>query len=89
MSAFRMVRDVARYIVQSGTAWISTVKIAGRPALRACITNWRTERRHIDRLALPWRKPEPSARDALGHASQFSALQDTAVILSGEFLLER
>jgi glutamate/tyrosine decarboxylase-like PLP-dependent enzyme len=38
-------------VVQSGNAWISTILLGGKkPALRACITNFRTEPQHIDTL---------------------------------------
>ncbi len=38
-------------VVQSGSAWVSTILLGGRkPALRACITNYRTEPEHIETL---------------------------------------
>jgi len=38
-------------VVQSGTAWISTILLGGKtPALRACITNYRTGPEHIEAL---------------------------------------
>jgi glutamate/tyrosine decarboxylase-like PLP-dependent enzyme len=38
-------------VVQSGSAWISTIILRGKkPALRACITNYRTEQQHIETL---------------------------------------
>jgi aromatic-L-amino-acid/L-tryptophan decarboxylase len=38
-------------VVQSGAAWISTILLGGyKPALRACITNYRTEPQHIEML---------------------------------------
>jgi glutamate/tyrosine decarboxylase-like PLP-dependent enzyme len=38
-------------VVRSGHAWISTILLGGRrPALRACITNYRTAERHIETL---------------------------------------
>jgi hypothetical protein len=38
-------------VVQSGRAWISTILLGGKkPALRACITNYRTEPQHIEML---------------------------------------
>jgi glutamate/tyrosine decarboxylase-like PLP-dependent enzyme len=38
-------------VVQSGSAWISTILLGGKkPALRACITNYRTEPQHIEML---------------------------------------
>jgi glutamate/tyrosine decarboxylase-like PLP-dependent enzyme len=41
---------IARYVETSGTAWISVAQLAGRPALRACITSYRTTRPDIDAL---------------------------------------
>lgn len=43
---------IANAVVASGQAWISTIQLgpAKRPALRACITNYRTEPRHLDDL---------------------------------------
>lgn len=36
---------VAEQVLRSGSAWISEVRLSGRsmPALRACVTSWRTE----------------------------------------------
>ena len=41
---------IARHVETSGTAWISVAELAGRPALRACITSYRTTERDIDDL---------------------------------------
>ena len=43
---------IVNAVVSSGQAWISTIQLgpARRPALRACITNYRTEPRHLDDL---------------------------------------
>jgi glutamate/tyrosine decarboxylase-like PLP-dependent enzyme len=43
---------IANAVVASGQAWISTIQLGKqkRPALRACITNYRTESSHIDAL---------------------------------------
>jgi aromatic-L-amino-acid decarboxylase len=43
---------VANAVIESGEAWISTIQVgqAKRPALRACITNYRTEPQHIESL---------------------------------------
>ena len=41
---------IARHVVASGTAWISVAELAGRPALRACITSYRTTERDVDDL---------------------------------------
>lgn len=39
-------------VVESGRAWISTIMLGGkRPALRACITNYRTGPEHIEILS--------------------------------------
>jgi len=38
-------------VVESGRAWISTIMLGGKkPALRACITNYRTRPEHIETL---------------------------------------
>jgi len=37
-------------VKQTGDAWISTTRVAGRPVLRACITNYRTRHRDVTRL---------------------------------------
>jgi glutamate/tyrosine decarboxylase-like PLP-dependent enzyme len=38
-------------VVQSGHAWISTILLGGKtPALRACITNYRTTEEHVETL---------------------------------------
>jgi glutamate/tyrosine decarboxylase-like PLP-dependent enzyme len=43
---------IANAVVASGQAWISTIQLGAsqRPALRACITNYRTEPRHLEDL---------------------------------------
>jgi len=43
---------VANAVIASGQAWISTIQVGGdkQPALRACITSFRTEARHIESL---------------------------------------
>jgi glutamate/tyrosine decarboxylase-like PLP-dependent enzyme len=42
---------VALAVVRSAQAWISSTRVGGdRPVLRACLTNFRTEARDIDRL---------------------------------------
>jgi hypothetical protein len=41
----------AAAVVESGGAWISSILLGGKkPALRACITNYRTELQHIEML---------------------------------------
>ena len=42
--------EIARHVETSGKAWISVAQLAGRPALRACITSYRTTRPDIDAL---------------------------------------
>lgn len=45
------LHEVAQRVVGSGRAWISTVLLGGeRPALRACITNYRTSEADVDAL---------------------------------------
>lgn len=44
-------QSVAEDVIRSGSAWISTIVLgSGQPALRACITNYRTMSEHIDAL---------------------------------------
>jgi hypothetical protein len=42
--------SIAMRIVASGEAWISTTVYAGKPVLRACITNYRTQPSDIEAL---------------------------------------
>jgi aromatic-L-amino-acid decarboxylase len=42
--------QIARHVETSGKAWISVAQLAGRPALRACITSYRTTPPDIDAL---------------------------------------
>ncbi|MDH3710494.1 MAG: aminotransferase class I/II-fold pyridoxal phosphate-dependent enzyme [Cyclobacteriaceae bacterium] len=42
--------ELCQRIVNSGQAWISQYPVNGRPTLRACITNYTTEEKHIDKL---------------------------------------
>ncbi len=38
-------------VIQSGTAWVSVVALGGRvPAIRACITSFRTQESDVDAL---------------------------------------
>jgi glutamate/tyrosine decarboxylase-like PLP-dependent enzyme len=56
---------IALEIVASGKAWISTTRLAGlTPALRACITNYRTESEDVLALieALAWARQLVGAR---------------------------
>ena len=50
--SLEQTQAVANGVVSSGQAWISTIQLGAgrRPALRACITNYRTEGRHLDDL---------------------------------------
>lgn len=41
---------IADAVVSSGEAWISTVKLRGKTAIRACITSYRTTERDLDNL---------------------------------------
>lgn len=41
---------IEKEVKASGEAWISTTQVAGRPALRACITNYRTRLKDIEQL---------------------------------------
>lgn len=55
---------IADGVVNSGDAWISTVKLGPRrqPALRACVTNFRTEARHVDALVSSLHRERQEAR---------------------------
>jgi glutamate/tyrosine decarboxylase-like PLP-dependent enzyme len=41
---------IAREVEASGVAWISVARLAGRPALRACITSYRSTDEDVDAL---------------------------------------
>lgn len=45
------VTEVARRVVETGEAWVSSAKLEGEDVLRACITNGGTTEAHIDALA--------------------------------------
>lgn len=49
-----MCQKVADTVVQSGKAWLSTIQLGQKkePALRACITNYKTQTQHIEALVL-------------------------------------
>jgi glutamate/tyrosine decarboxylase-like PLP-dependent enzyme len=57
---------IANGVVASGQAWISTVQLGRKklPALRACITNYGTEARHIDALLAVLNQVRRSERNA-------------------------
>jgi glutamate/tyrosine decarboxylase-like PLP-dependent enzyme len=42
--------ELAERVNTSGTAWVSPVLVAGTPAIRACITSWRTQADDIEKL---------------------------------------
>ncbi len=42
--------EVAARVVESGEAWVSPARVAGRPAVRACLTSYRTEAADVDAL---------------------------------------
>jgi glutamate/tyrosine decarboxylase-like PLP-dependent enzyme len=44
------VDAIAYAVVATGRAWISPTRVAGRPVLRACITNYRSEAKDIETL---------------------------------------
>ena len=44
------LESIARHVGASGVAWISVARFAGRPALRACITSYRSIESDIDAL---------------------------------------
>lgn len=41
---------VAERVRDSGAAWLSTTLVAGRAGLRACVTNYRTEKSDVEAL---------------------------------------
>ncbi|HWS87769.1 MAG TPA: pyridoxal-dependent decarboxylase [Pyrinomonadaceae bacterium] len=41
---------LAEHVRASGAAWVSTTLVAGRSVLRACVTNYRTEKADVDAL---------------------------------------
>jgi aromatic-L-amino-acid decarboxylase len=44
------LESIARHIESSGVAWISVAQLAGRPALRACITSYRSTEEDVEAL---------------------------------------
>jgi aromatic-L-amino-acid/L-tryptophan decarboxylase len=48
--ASERLESIARRIERSGVAWISVAKLAGRAALRACITSYRSTEDDLDLL---------------------------------------
>ncbi len=50
-ATFPYLKAMADAVVESGTAWVSMVSLGGRvPAIRACITSFRTGERDLDGL---------------------------------------
>jgi aromatic-L-amino-acid/L-tryptophan decarboxylase len=45
-----MLGAIARQVESSGVAWISVAQLAGRPALRACITSYRSTEEDVEAL---------------------------------------
>jgi glutamate/tyrosine decarboxylase-like PLP-dependent enzyme len=43
--------EVVKRLGDSQTAWVSVTRLRDRPVLRACVTNYETELRHVERLA--------------------------------------
>ena len=64
VGALRHHREIARQVVESGGAWISTARLAGRPVLRACITSFLTQ--EGDLRALVAALKEARSRIAVG-----------------------
>lgn len=46
----RRHQAVAQAVVDTGTSWISTTRMVGRPVLRACVTSYRTREPDLRRL---------------------------------------
>jgi aromatic-L-amino-acid/L-tryptophan decarboxylase len=57
LEAWRWHADLADRVVETGRCWISPVRLAGRPAVRACVTSHRTGTDDLGRLV-----------DAMGNA---------------------
>ncbi|HET6499765.1 MAG TPA: pyridoxal-dependent decarboxylase [Amycolatopsis sp.] len=65
---------VADHVVAGGHAWVSTVRLAGRPAIRLCLTSHRTTAHDIDRAVAALDdaraavgRPAPQASDVPPH----------------------
>jgi len=71
-SASRL-RAIAEHVESSGAAWISVVELAGRPALRACITSYRSSDEDVTAL----RDALRGARAASGPARRASLHERT------------
>jgi glutamate/tyrosine decarboxylase-like PLP-dependent enzyme len=46
------ITSICKAVVSSGKAWVSIYNIQGKPALRACITNYATTDRELDELVV-------------------------------------
>jgi aromatic-L-amino-acid decarboxylase len=44
------LESIARHVESSGIAWISVARLAGQPALRACITSYRSTEEDVEAL---------------------------------------
>ncbi|MCP2278107.1 pyridoxal phosphate-dependent decarboxylase family protein [Nocardia amikacinitolerans] len=55
---------VAERVVRGGQAWIAPIGLAGRPALRLCITSYRTQPRDIDQVVAALDKARAAIRAA-------------------------
>ena len=44
------IRTICDTIVRSGKAWISVYPMGNKEVLRACVTNYNTENKHIEKL---------------------------------------
>ncbi|HEY7817880.1 MAG TPA: aminotransferase class V-fold PLP-dependent enzyme [Vicinamibacteria bacterium] len=61
-SSFTYLKALADRVVASGNAWVSMVSLGGNtPGIRACVTSFRTEERHLQGLvdALVAARPAP------------------------------
>ncbi len=64
----RFIEQVAARVIASGEAWISSTRLAGRqPALRACITNYRTGEEDITALVAALDRARRSVLAGLHH----------------------
>jgi glutamate/tyrosine decarboxylase-like PLP-dependent enzyme len=65
-TAAERLAEIARHVQGSGKAWISVAQLAGRPALRACITSYRTTHADIDALCQTLAHAAASTRQPTG-----------------------
>jgi len=59
----KMHQQISDSVVQSGAAWISTILLGGnKPAIRACITNFKSEPEHVETLITALREARNASK---------------------------